>query len=550
LQEVIEIYTDGACCGNPGKGGWGVLIKKGDRYFEYGGFEEDTTNNRMEMTAAIEAMVEVADEEGPIRIYTDSQYLKKGITQWVHTWKINNWRTSGKEPVKNIELWQELDDLNQPSIQWEWVKGHGSNPYNCRVDRIARSFAEENPVELFKGEKVDASFFKNECKAVKTNDKKKKEENEPGEIASGNNIGQLSEKTEKIPETQVFQKDRQPTEPPGAKPVSTPEKTRVIKVCLPFIEKFADTLSKKGFKKDIPTDGDKKYNFSDADVRIDVFKSGEFILEGSYSRVDEMTSAISDADDRYLEKWINRVPLEFPGTPGEWKQKHFDAFVRPFYKKMDVGWKYFFEGNILKIQGERENRFEVDLDEEFSWKIPPPDSTYGKVKQFGESSVTSPDRFVVGLSSENTRYRLLIIPMDKHAVNLGQCRSWREMEDNFDRLDDSEKLRIIRQVLTHLDTVTIQSFNFHNNGNQGSGAEEKHKTISQWILEIINLYSLNYTGLQGKAPMDLIVETDVRDLIPEKMPAVKFSEKIGVRRPTDLHENSVLSLAGFILKKM
>jgi ribonuclease HI len=529
LQNVIEIYTDGACCGNPGKGGWGVLIKKGDRYYEYGGFEEDTTNNRMEMTAAIEAMVEVADEEGPIKLYTDSQYLKKGITQWIHTWKVNNWKTSGKEPVKNLDLWQELDELNKPNIQWEWVKGHASNPYNCRVDKIATSFAQEIPVELLQGEKADASFFEEECKTETAPKKKSKTEKPAEEIAEP-----TPEKAQPRMEVQA-----------------EAEKTRSINICLPFIENFAGTLDKKGFKKTVPGEGDAKYIFSGDNVKIDVFQSGIFTLTGNPSKVDELASGIADADDRYLEKWIKKIPLEFPGSPEQWKQKHFDAFVRTFYKKMPADWKYSFESNLLKIH-DPENEtsgFEIELSDEFSWKTPPAQDIYPKIKLYGESSVTIPDRFTMGFrETGNTKFEFALIPLDRQAVNLGQSRLWREINQHFDEMDDSEKNRIKTQISSHLGTYTRQSIDISEKTH--SGGTDFHKNISQWLLDILNLYFMHYFKPQSKIKLDLVVEPVLKDIINEKMPTLKFSEKVGIRKAADIHENLALSFTGFFLDRM
>ena len=133
---MIEIFTDGACSGNPGPGGWGVLIiENGDEQELFGG-EPETTNNRMEMQAVIEALKATA---GPIILYTDSQYVKNGITDWIKGWKRNGWKTAAKKPVKNKDLWIEIDDLaDGRSIDWRWVKGHAGHEGNERADELAR----------------------------------------------------------------------------------------------------------------------------------------------------------------------------------------------------------------------------------------------------------------------------------------------------------------------------------------------------------------------------------------------------------------------------
>lgn len=134
----VEIYTDGACSGNPGPGGWGVVLISGGHRRELSGGEPLTTNNRMEMTAAIRAL-EALKRPCRARLHTDSIYLKDGITRWIHKWKRNGWRTANKKPVKNTELWTRLDDLlERHDIEWLWVKGHAGDPDNERADALAR----------------------------------------------------------------------------------------------------------------------------------------------------------------------------------------------------------------------------------------------------------------------------------------------------------------------------------------------------------------------------------------------------------------------------
>jgi ribonuclease HI len=134
---VIEIYTDGACRGNPGPGGWAALLKSGTHEREISGAEPHTTNNRMELTAVIRAL-EALTRPVEARIYTDSEYVRRGITEWVRNWKARGWRTADRKPVKNQDLWQRLDELNaRHRIEWCWVPGHAGVPGNERVDRLA-----------------------------------------------------------------------------------------------------------------------------------------------------------------------------------------------------------------------------------------------------------------------------------------------------------------------------------------------------------------------------------------------------------------------------
>lgn len=134
---VINIYSDGACKGNPGVGGWGALLVSGEHRKELVGGERLTTNNRMELTAVIEALQSLK-RSSRVCIHTDSQYVLKGITEWLPNWKRRGWRTSGNTPVKNVDLWQRLDELvSQHQVDWLWVKGHNGHPGNERADALA-----------------------------------------------------------------------------------------------------------------------------------------------------------------------------------------------------------------------------------------------------------------------------------------------------------------------------------------------------------------------------------------------------------------------------
>lgn len=141
----IEIYTDGACKGNPGPGGWGVLLRAGALEKELFGGEMGTTNNRMELMAVIEAL-SALKRPCAVTLYLDSEYVRKGITEWIHGWKAKGWRTASKQPVKNVELWQRLDDLVHNGghrIEWRWVKGHSGDPGNERADGLANRGVEK-----------------------------------------------------------------------------------------------------------------------------------------------------------------------------------------------------------------------------------------------------------------------------------------------------------------------------------------------------------------------------------------------------------------------
>jgi ribonuclease HI len=137
VEKVVEIYTDGACKGNPGVGGWGAILQKEGHTRELFGGERLTTNNRMELTAVIRAL-EALKRPCRVRLHTDSRYVQLGISKWINSWKRNGWRTADKQPVKNAELWHRLDELaGRHEVEWRWVKGHAENVGNIRADELA-----------------------------------------------------------------------------------------------------------------------------------------------------------------------------------------------------------------------------------------------------------------------------------------------------------------------------------------------------------------------------------------------------------------------------
>ena len=141
---MIKIYTDGSCLSNPGNGGWAAIINTNGKIKKISGNEKNTTNNRMELMAPINAL-KIINSKDPIEIFTDSKYVKNGITEWINTWVLNNWKTSKKEDVKNKDLWLELHKLNQSlSVKWNWVKAHAGDPLNEEVDMLAKKAANLN----------------------------------------------------------------------------------------------------------------------------------------------------------------------------------------------------------------------------------------------------------------------------------------------------------------------------------------------------------------------------------------------------------------------
>ena len=138
---MIKIYTDGSCLGNPGNGGWAAIIIDDNKKIQIKGSKKDTTNNQMELLAPIKALKKIPKGSN-VQIFTDSKYVKSGITEWIHNWKKNGWKTANKQPVKNKDLWTELDQMtNEFQIKWSWVKGHSTDVLNNEVDLIAKEAA-------------------------------------------------------------------------------------------------------------------------------------------------------------------------------------------------------------------------------------------------------------------------------------------------------------------------------------------------------------------------------------------------------------------------
>ena len=180
MDKRIVIFSDGSSRGNPGKGGWGAIIENGDKVTELGGREDHTTNNRMELLGAINALHFVHGEDKSIVLNTDSSYVINGITKWVHGWQKNNWKTSDKNDVVNRDLWRQLIDISElKKIKWNYVGGHIGVPGNDRADEIATSYADNKDIKLFKGKLSDYEYDLTDTKGSSVKIKNKSNSKKP-----------------------------------------------------------------------------------------------------------------------------------------------------------------------------------------------------------------------------------------------------------------------------------------------------------------------------------------------------------------------------------
>ncbi|MFP4498284.1 MAG: ribonuclease HI, partial [Vulcanimicrobiota bacterium] len=344
MEDKIIIYSDGACLKNPGPGGWGTLIIKNGKHFEYGGHVEETTNNIMELTAALEGLKRVQNDDQPVVIYTDSQYLKKGITQWVHIWKINGWQTAKKEDVKNKELWIELDRLNEPRIRWEWVKGHADNEFNNRVDTIAQSFARNEPVELSHGslsletgrkkprpKKVYLSLIGRQLARHSSWDKCQARVNQISN-AKYKACKTYEEEIATVREWGLPGKVLEELEIDSDEPVSVKEQVmekRSILVGLPFISKFMDTLEKKGFARKETQKGEALLQGDD--IQIVLNREGLFDFFGIIKdQTEDLLNRMRQAEDKYTQMNMRNNITRFPDKFELWRNVNFLLLLHGF----------------------------------------------------------------------------------------------------------------------------------------------------------------------------------------------------------------------------
>ena len=222
----------------------------------------------------------MANEEGPVRIYTDSQYLKNGITRWIHTWKVKGWKKSDKDEVKNIELWKELDDLNKVNIQWEWIRGHSENEHNQRADKIAVAFSRNEPIDL-------------------RNDGEMGMENLEQKAEGGFGMPELStggQEVKKVKDEDLIVRD-------GGK------FNKVIYVCLPLVKKFFDGLIKAGYRESEKACKKALYGCQKGNLFVEVYPSGAFVFRGEIdAEAEGIIERIKAADDRYLEETFRFLP--------------------------------------------------------------------------------------------------------------------------------------------------------------------------------------------------------------------------------------------------
>lgn len=545
MSDFIEVYTDGACLNNPGPGGWAFLIIRDGLHYEKGGHKENTTNNIMEMTAAVKALEELIEEKKPVKIFTDSNYLKKGITMWIHQWKFNDWKRAKGQEVKNKDLWITLDALNRPEIQWEWVKGHADNPYNQRVDEIANCFAREKDCKLLWGEKPAESEKPEQVKKAGkvylslVNDKLGKHSSWDLCRARVHGVSRAKFKLCKSRQEQLDTLEKWRI-PPGELDkieideitvIKTPakdDKKLLIYICLPFIKEFSDTLRKKGFVQIQQNDGD--YLLLEKDETfIKIRDDGAFIFSGRLDDdVLDLIFSIQSADDRYLKKYMKTFPIKFPRNFADWKQLHFQEFLRPFLKGMVGTWNFINLDNQLKITDKKTNlNFEIRQDEEYSWKSYPPGDITKRVVSTAKKSAVFGDRVSCTISGyTDTGFSIAVLPFSKNTLNLSLSRNWQALGRDYDKLEGREKHRIKKQLKSFLENYYYHSF------GRIEPFEVKEKAIprlfiktSRWLAKCLKKWTDSLPGWSSGFKVDLIVdESEMSNSVKE------FFDKLDFKR--------------------
>ncbi len=435
-----------------------MLMIRDGKCFEYGGHRDDTTNNIMEMTAALEALKLLESIPGPATIHTDSQYLKKGITGWVHVWKVKGWKKSDGDDVKNLEIWKELDLLNRPEIRWEWVKGHGDNPFNNRADEIARAFAKNEPIKLARGdkkspdrgellkEKIYLSLVGGElARHSDWKDCKARVTGVPG--AKFKACKNMNQQKAVLEEWGISPGEIHNT-PVDAQVSTTSASSREIQstavlVGLPFVETFAGNLARKGFCLSEYPSPELLYHYTRDDLNVRVYPRGFFEFIGPMNSGDrQMLRDMGRGEDRYVQKFMTGFPVDVPEDLSVWDQEILKIFIRPFYRGLVTSWKFQLDSNSLRIWPPGQNPFSVILSPEIQWDELPPESMEKEIHAFTLKSAVFADRLCCSFAGEpGAGTSSAILQVDCQSLQFSRLREWDSFSDDFLRLSEIEQNR-------------------------------------------------------------------------------------------------------------
>ncbi len=504
---MIHIYTDGACRKNPGPGGWGSLIILKDKYFELGGYSRQTTNNIMEMTAAVEALKSVKNQIDQITLYTDSEYLRKGITGWIKNWKRNGWQTKTGGDVKNKELWQELDTLNDARITWKWVKGHADDPNNNRVDEIARSYSHNKPVPLRKG---SSDIF---------NTSEKKKDNQ-----------QINNNKLKFDFPRIYSAKKYLSLVRGELQRHNDWEACKMRTHGASGAKFK---GHKNYNDELETA--KEWGFSEEDlINLIMGKKPEKAIE---AKKEEPVVTLSEISIDKLD--LSGDPLEFPKNLKEWKAIHLETFLRPFFKRIVAGWDYYINNDIMTICPKGKNeKFEIILKDKYSWLSLPPEDLWSDIIQGALKSSVFPDRFIAAVTkTEESEVSAVVFPMGKEIQNLSSRFAWREKLQLF--AGGPGKL-----VTDFIKQVEKKTGNFsHKKWTKRKASKE---VPIKWILETIDDYYQAVVHPRRKIPLEIIINPYESFAKYSDMVVKESRYLMMLRKPWNSQEENILDFACFL----
>lgn len=508
---MIHIYTDGACRKNPGPGGWGSLIILKDKYFELGGYSRHTTNNIMEMTAAVEALKSVRNQIDQITLYTDSEYLRKGITGWIKNWKKNGWQTKTGGDVKNKELWQELDLLNDARITWKWVKGHADDANNNRVDEIARSYSHNKPVPLRTGK---SEIF---APPEKKKENQTQESNQP-----------------KFDFPRIYSTKKYLSLVGGELQRHNDWESCKMRTHGASGSKFK---GHKNYNDELETA--KGWGFSEKDLinlimGIKPEKTPEVKVK---VKQEEPVVSLKEISINKLD--LSGDPLEFPADLREWKAIHLETFLRPFFKRIVAGWDYHVNNDLMTICPKgKEEKFEIILKDRYSWSSLPPESLWSDIRQGAMKSSVFPDRFVAAMTkTEEGEMSAVVFPMEREIQNLSSRFAWREKLPLFGEMPKENVTDFLRQV-----EKKTTNFSY----NKWSKRKAIKETPIKWILETIDDYYQVVVHPRRKIPLEIIINPYDGYAKFSDMVLKESRYLMMLRKPWNSQEESLMDFACFL----